>query len=1030
MRITSVALENIKSYQKIEVPFSSGTTAIRGHNGAGKSTLVEAVGFALFDALNYSQDQFVREGERYGVVTVSFISAEDDREYQAVRRCGSSPIWYVYDPELQMRVVEQKTDVNDFLRRHLRIETDISLRDLFNDALGIPQGTFTADFLLAPASRKKKFDTLLQIEDYRKVAEKLNETRVYLQEQRRDIEKRIADFERETNQLESWRISLAALRDQQQDIASRLQDLQRKSAEVEKRRDALQAQREKIHELDNTAKLADATCLAAESRRDHIIRLLEEAREAARNCHAAIDDYQRYLAVQDQSKAASQRAELRDELQRQRNEIDQEHTGVARDLLNARQQFDAARQAEERIVELLPTVNRQQALEQDRDTAQRQTERSAEVSRRLEQARQNSQHYKRDVQACEKAIAALELLRPQAALLDQRREHLAMLQDQRARQSERKKRLNRISLEQREAVASREKAAGNEARVEENLRKIRANQSVAEELPLLEDECNAIEDQVRRIETRRDQHERSSQASVGGNCPFLHEPCLNIQRKGVRSLGSYFDRLIAEEDDALVTTRNQLAQAEGKRNRAREVRKYYDRLDVYEQQLSSTTEQRVAAEKRLVELAAEQQEIEYLDRTSPGESDLAEAQKLFKESDDADKQLRELEPRRAELARLTSQQTELAQEAEGLERELAILAPAQAMLAQTKKDLAALGDPRAECSSLQRIASARTAQQEVVSALHARVHDLESRLTRLKQELMPFAALDSEIAKLRQELERRQPGYHQYLRYEKLAEQLPARENEVRAAITVAEAAREHAVRALTEYKDAGETFDEEALKQAEHLSKELKDEDAGKRAELYYLLKQSQELEANIARVEALQPQLAAERKEYATVEDLEGMLAHFRDIIRESGPHIMKALLREISIQANRIFGEIMGDRSAELAWTNEYEIVLCRNGQERTFAQLSGGEQMSAALAVRLALLRHLSRLDIAFFDEPTQNMDGERRGNLAEQIRRVRGFDQLIVISHDDTFEQGLDSVIHLEKRDGMTVLLDDNMLTPA
>jgi len=88
------------------------------------------------------------------------------------------------------------------------------------------------------------------------------------------------------------------------------------------------------------------------------------------------------------------------------------------------------------------------------------------------------------------------------------------------------------------------------------------------------------------------------------------------------------------------------------------------------------------------------------------------------------------------------------------------------------------------------------------------------------------------------------------------------------------------------------------------------------------------------------------------------------------------------------------------------------------------------MSAALAVRLALLRSLTRLDIAFFDEPTQNMDGERRSNLADQIRRVRGFDQLIVISHDDTFEQGLDDVIHLEKRNGETQLVEDDALVMA
>ena len=113
-------------------------------------------------------------------------------------------------------------------------------------------------------------------------------------------------------------------------------------------------------------------------------------------------------------------------------------------------------------------------------------------------------------------------------------------------------------------------------------------------------------------------------------------------------------------------------------------------------------------------------------------------------------------------------------------------------------------------------------------------------------------------------------------------------------------------------------------------------------------------------------------------------------------------------------------------ELSWEDDYEIVLRTRGQERSFAQLSGGEQMSAALAVRLALLKTLAKLDVAFFDEPTQNMDETRRGNLAEQIRRVRGFNQLIVISHDDTFEQGLDSVIYLQKRDGETVVGDGDL----
>jgi DNA repair protein SbcC/Rad50 len=68
------------------------------------------------------------------------------------------------------------------------------------------------------------------------------------------------------------------------------------------------------------------------------------------------------------------------------------------------------------------------------------------------------------------------------------------------------------------------------------------------------------------------------------------------------------------------------------------------------------------------------------------------------------------------------------------------------------------------------------------------------------------------------------------------------------------------------------------------------------------------------------------------------------------------------------------------------------------------------MCAALAVRLALLKVLADIDIAFFDEPTTNMDKPRRAGLAEAIARIKSFNQLFVISHDDTFEQVTETVI--------------------
>ena len=114
-------------------------------------------------------------------------------------------------------------------------------------------------------------------------------------------------------------------------------------------------------------------------------------------------------------------------------------------------------------------------------------------------------------------------------------------------------------------------------------------------------------------------------------------------------------------------------------------------------------------------------------------------------------------------------------------------------------------------------------------------------------------------------------------------------------------------------------------------------------------------------------------------------------------------------------------MQDYSRRLIWNKDYGITLEVSGHERSFQQLSGGEQMSAALSVRLALLREMSSIDIAFFDEPTANLDEARREALARQIFQVRGFSQLFVISHDDTFEQATQNLVRVERINGVSVV---------
>ena len=113
--------------------------------------------------------------------------------------------------------------------------------------------------------------------------------------------------------------------------------------------------------------------------------------------------------------------------------------------------------------------------------------------------------------------------------------------------------------------------------------------------------------------------------------------------------------------------------------------------------------------------------------------------------------------------------------------------------------------------------------------------------------------------------------------------------------------------------------------------------------------------------------------------------------------------------------MYREICGHTDQTLNWSVDYGISLEEEGYDRPFGNLSGGEQMAAALSVRLAILKQLSDIRLAFFDEPTTNMDAVRRENLAQQISQIKNFDQLFVISHDDTFEGYVDNVITVGER---------------
>jgi exonuclease SbcC len=1028
MQIVKVALENIKSYRRAVIHLGQGTTAIRGHNGAGKSTLVEAVGFALFDFLPYSPaSRFVREGEKLGKVVVTFVSAADERVYEVERRCATSGsgAWFVVDPELHGRVAEGKEDMLDFLRLHLGVQTTLPLPDLFDNAIAVQQGTFTADFLQTGAVRRKKFDALLQVEEYRAAADALRETATYLKDQLAERDQTIARLTAQTAEVPAWRAERAHLAATVVQLGETMAQLVEERAAVEVERAAAQARQAEVARLDSARERAHGAWQVAltqlQSARDEVTR----ASEAQAICRRTQADFARHRAAQDalaQAQADERAAAaLRIDLARAQQTLAEKTAAIAA----AEKRLAEAQHAAQERDRLAPLVQRQGELEERLKDAQLGQQQLTQTRKEAEQIRADLEAARKDAARAQEQIAQVVALEPLAAERDERRAVLDRLKQEQAAQGERRQRRHALAEQrarQQQRLTSAESALhAAEAQVSAT----RALLPEAADLPAHECEVAELATRLATTQASIAQAEQSLHASKGGMCPFLKEPCQNMARRGIASLADYFSTQILEQMEQLHAQEAEHATANAALTHLRELQAQVDRLPEYE---AAATKARTAHADQRAELERLDAEIAVLAATTfdPDQHAAAikEAERAMQESAEADRACAKLPTLRSQLTRAEESIARLSAREQQNAHAITLATERASGIDTYAAELRALGDPRRQNAQCE----ARAAQMAGIQAelaQHAAAHAAaQKQHTALEQRLAPYAGLAERIAALQAVMAATAAAHDDYLRHDAAARRLPEAQERAAQAQSQADAAEGAYAAARQAYEAVAAHFDAAALAALEDRLREMNSEFATQRERLQATRQRANALDAQLAEADERLRDLAAIQTERAETEATQSLLAYCRDTIKEAGPSVMRALLREISAQANRIFGEVMGDRTATLTWQDDYDIVLRAGAYERHFAQLSGGEQMSAALAVRLALLKTLTRATIAFFDEPTQNMDDARRTNLAGQIRRVSGFDQLVVISHDDTFEEGLDAVIWVRKEGGESAVESD------
>ncbi len=877
MHISKIELENIKSHASSTFEFGRGTTAITGENGAGKTTIIEAIAWALFDLLEYKKDDFVRRGAKKGTVRVTFESGLDEREYVVYRDTGAG--YHVTDPRLQTRIADKKEEVFRFLWQHLGLEPGTDLRSLFRQAIGVPQGTFTAIFLEGTTERKIAFDRLLKVEEYRQAAEKLRETSRFLDISVAAVREDIARSEGELTRAET-------ITAEHQTYTAQVVSL---SKELDRTASDLAARQQLVNDL-NTAgeKFAGLQKDLARSRSEKekaelVARQREEAlrsaAEASQKLETVKEPAGRHIETLGRIKELERERGERDRIRGEIGKIDTAIANVKADRKRFADGLDAAGRASKEIAELAHAAQRQETLE--------------------------------------KEIAAM---RNTAAAARATAERVRGIDEKLVRLREAYK-TNQAQLKQAE-----EKAA------------------VAAELAVLESRTGELMQTLATLQANLERDEQFQSEIKNGLCPILSQKCLNLNE------GETLEGFVSSQ---FVELRSQISGLESER-------------------LQVTV--RLAAAREAARAAAA------LETLRDREREIAADGKM------------------------------LGEEKEALSAQAAGLAEIEERLAAAEAGLTALHDPRSRISLLEREAGRETQLRSELSDVETNLARLERERSTLVEQLEAYRDLDEHWAHITAERDATADAYRVFLANESEAKSLDERQKQLEAAAAHFAAGDKESAAAETALAAAGASYDRErhdaeraALLDAERRYAETRaNADTAKRRE--------EQLAAEIARFAELRRSLQTELREKERLESVAETTAFIRDTLKEAAPRVARNYVYHVSIEANQMFREITGNAERTLKWTEDYSIVLEEDGYERPFQSLSGGEQMAAALSVRLTLLKQLTDIRIAFFDEPTTNLDMERRENLAMQISRITHFDQLFVISHDETFDSYVDHVI--------------------
>ncbi len=913
MQILSVTLTNFKTHKDKQFDFELGTNAICGENGAGKTSILEAIAWVLFNYQgSYKKEDLIRNGSKTAQARVTFISSRDSRTYEVQRSTAQG--YTLFDPQLNERLpyTRTKDEVLPWLRQHLGVAPGTDLSQLFANTIGVPQGTFTVDFLLPTEKRKPIFDTVLKVEEYRETYRQSNSLRKHSEAQVQRLKDLIAQYE---ESLQSWDQLQIRHQQLQLEIAqgeTRLADLENKSQQIAQQRKSLIAQAEQMQGIRSQQQTLASQVATQQQTQKRIEQSLANAQQAVDICQA-------------------------------------QH-----------QAYESVRVADHRLVHLNELgQQRQQALQRQQQCQQQLTRSQADLSRleaRLEQ-----------FAAVEEELANLTAdVAVQARLEAQR---TALLQQTQT--------FANLRFQQQSLTAQIEGVSQEAKQVDAELIRLSALQSGTQQIPQWEEQQSRVQEQLSRVEAAQQFAQELKQLAEAG-----HSQRNEYRQQVAAALAEIevWANQFAVSEHAIAPVKTALASGE-------------------------TFSQSVLAGigSILADLADQTDKKQLKQQRRDLQNQLQRAYGYKAE-------LMSLGAQQAKRSQLDSQKQQLRSDLTELDQQLSAAAETAEALTQTENQIKQLDNPKGRQLLLQKSIQQRAAVQDQHKTLAVSRADTLKQLAAIAEEMKAFDRLDAQVREQRQLKQTYQAGYLLYLQNQQAAQQMQPLREEHETAITTLTQLQTQKTDLDNQLAQLTAAFDLEAFAAVDREYAEVNSQADQLRGSLPQQRQRLAELTSQVDSLKATAEKRDQAQQEIQQRDRIRRFINYARKVYKAAGPRITERYVHNISREADRLFRELLGRSNVALTWSADYEITVQEGAHSRRFINLSGGEQMCAALALRLALLKVLADIDIAFFDEPTTNMDSARRASLAEAIARIKSFKQLFVISHDDTFEQVTETVI--------------------